>query len=308
MLLSQAVEEFLLSMQADGRSEATVKWYGSALRSFARAHSGLLVTDLRAPSLRSYIVGLRDREAYSEAPQKPAQGHKVAVSTVDSYVTALRTFWAWCAREYKFENPMINIRRAPARSPNVKAIDPKDFVRLFHATGDGVAGTRDRALLAFLADTGCRLGGLTGLKLEDLDMHTRTAIVREKGNKTRRVVFTIVTARLLVAWLSLRVSETPYVFTALVYPRERLAHNGVEQILLRLKRKAGVNGRVNPHSFRHRFAIAYVQNGGDLMSLAKLMGDDIKTVSDYYGIFTQDELSQLHEKYSPLKGMLGEIP
>lgn len=303
MLLSDAIDAFLVAMQADGRSDATVKWYASTLRSFLRQYPRASLQDFSPTFLRNYIVYLRERFAYTDAPQKPAQDHKVSLATVESHVTALRSFWAWCSREYGVPNHMLNIRRAPQRAPEVKAIAPSDFVRLFHATADSPAGVRDRAMLAFLADTGCRLGGLVNLKLDDLDLNLRSAVVREKGNRTRRVVFTLVTARLLSAWLSLRVSGAPHVFTKVVYPRDGLKRHGVQQVLLRLKLRANVYGRVNPHAFRHRFAIAYVQNGGDLMSLAKLMGDDIKTVVDYYGIFSQDELAQLHEKYSPLKGM-----
>lgn len=304
MHVPDAVTEFLQSLHAEGRSPKTIKWYRSVLGSFAGCHEAVSVEEINPSVLRKYIVNLRERETYKDAPQKPAQGRKMALQSVDGHVRALKAFWAWCSREYEFKNPMANIRPSPQRSPIVRAIAPEDFVRLFDATGDDLMGVRDRALLAFLADTGCRLGGLVNLKLEDLDIPAKRATVNEKGNKTRRVVYTAATARFLIAWLAVRSSLSSHVFTSSQPPYHALRDSGVEQLLRRLKHKAGVEGRVNPHSFRHRFAIAYVQNGGDLMSLAKLMGDDIKTVVDYYGIFTQDELAQLHEKFSPLKGML----
>lgn len=307
MTLREAIDEFLLAMRADGRSPETVKWYDSVLSAFAHKLPGAALSSFDGRAMRSYIVLLRERVAYLDAPQKPAQGNKLSDASIDSHVTALHSFWGWCAREYGIANPMQNIRRALPRSPVVKAIAPADFVRLFEATDAGIGGVRDRALLAFLADTGCRLGGLVGLKIEDLNLSERSAVVREKRSRTRKVVYTQFTARLLANWLAVRVSTAPEVFTKLRYPRGGLAREGVQQVLLRLKRRAGVSGRVNPHAFRHRFAIAYVQNGGDLMSLAKLMGDDIKTVVDYYGIFSQDELAQLHEKYSPLKGMFNDV-
>ncbi len=51
---------------------------------------------------------------------------------------------------------------------------------------------RDYALALFLADTGCRVAGVVGLKFGDLDLEHGTAEVFEKGrggNKKARLVF-----------------------------------------------------------------------------------------------------------------------
>lgn len=305
MLLSAAIEDFLLSLQADGLSPATSKWYRSVLHSFLRDFPPSEFEHIKAGDVRAYIVKLRERIAYKDAPQKPSSGHKMSVASVDSHVTALHSFFSWCAREYELPNPMENIRRAPRRSPKVKAISSEDFVKLFDATADTDGGTRDRAILAFLADTGCRLAGLVHLKCSDLDLDARRAVVTEKGNKTRKVVFTHTTARLLFAWLSVRRSRSDFVFTSVVPPFECLSPDGVQQVIKRLKRRAKITGRVNPHAFRHAFAREYLKNGGDIVTLARLLGhSDVNTTAAYYAVFSQDELAELHEKYSPLKGLL----
>ena len=48
--------------------------------------------------------------------------------------------------------------------------------------GDEPAQLRDRALLFFLADTGCRVGGLVGLRLSALDL----APANRVGDRKRR--------------------------------------------------------------------------------------------------------------------------
>jgi integrase len=63
---------------------------------------------------------------------------------------------------------------------------------------------RDRALLLFLADTGCRVGGLVGLTLSDLKVRRRWALVTEKFDKSRLVFFPEVTAEALRDWLRVR--------------------------------------------------------------------------------------------------------
>lgn len=305
MLLSKAIDDFLSSLEADGLSAATVKWYRSLLKAFDGAAPGELLADIDADFIRIYIAILRDRKAYEGAPQKPRQRHNLAVASVDSHLRALHAFWLWCTREYHIANPMQNIRRPKLREPVVKAIDHADFVRLFEATAEGAIGTRDRALLSFLADTGARRAGIWRLKWSDVDLDLHRAQVLEKGSKPRKVVFTQVTAGFLAAWRFYAPADAVYVFVSSKPPFARLSPDGIRQILDRLKRKAGVEGRVNPHSFRHNFAREYLRNGGDIVSLARLLGHkDINVTSSYYAIFSQDELAELHEKYSPLKEML----
>lgn len=304
MLLVDAVDAFLISCRADGLAVPTVKWYRSLLDQFRRAYASCGLDSFTSIVLREYIVSLRERIAYTDAPQKPVQNHKMSGFTVDSHVVALHSFWAWAAREYVLPNPMTNIRRPKRRTPEPKFIEPSDFVKLFDVTGSGAAGVRDRALLAFLADTGCRLAGLVGLKLVNLDVDAGRAVVLEKGSKTRKVVFTKFTARLLIAWFAVRSSRSEYVFTSVTLSHEQISPDGVQQILKRLKHRARVEGRVNPHSFRHAFAREYLKNGGDIVTLARLLGHaDVNTTAAYYAIFSQDELAELHEKYSPLKGI-----
>ncbi|MCU0476789.1 MAG: tyrosine-type recombinase/integrase, partial [Anaerolineae bacterium] len=77
--------------------------------------------------------------------------------------------------------------------------------------------------------------------------------------------------------------------------------SGVHQMLKRLKAKAGVSGRVNPHSFRHNFAREYLRNGGEVVTLARLLGhEDVNTTAAFYAVFSKDELQSQHMKFSPI--------
>jgi integrase/recombinase XerD len=76
---------------------------------------------------------------------------------------------------------------------------------------------------------------------------------------------------------------------------------GVNQLLERLKIKAGISGRVNPHAFRHAFAKLYLMSGGDLASLSDLMGhSDVQVTKQFYSVFSQEELKRKHAQHSPL--------
>ena len=61
---------------------------------------------------------------------------------------------------------------------------------------------RDRAVILMLFDTGCRVGGLCGLRVSDVDLERRRAVVTELGGKVRIVFFREETAEALEAWLA----------------------------------------------------------------------------------------------------------
>ena len=77
-------------------------------------------------------------------------------------------------------------------------------------------------------------------------------------------------------------------------------------MLRRRAEEAGCEGPVNPHSFRHAFARNFLMEGGDLVTLAKLLGNSIEVVAEYYAIFTIRELQQKHQRLSPLLNVLGK--
>ena len=296
--VSAALTDFLEAGRANGLRPASLKWYASLLSAFAARHGADRLKDVSSGHIRRYIIDLRERkDRYTTASQRPKQSGGLSDSSIASHMRALFAFWGWCEREYGVENPMRNIKHPKQPQPSPKSILPEDFVKLFNCADS----YRDRAMLAFLADTGCRLGGLAGLRIEHINLVDRRARVTEKGEITRNVVFTGYTRVLLLYCFDERKSGAawPSLTTG-----EPLKESGIYQMLKKLKKRAGVTGRVNPHSFRHRFAIAYLEAGGDAISLAKLMGDDIQTVYHYYAGFMPDELSILHERFSPLLRMM----
>lgn len=285
MLLESAANEFLLACEADGLSKSTLSWYSSLVGAFQRAHTGRLLNQVTANDVRRYLVAVRRQ--YDNA------------DTVSAHNRALHRFWSWAAAEYSIPNPMRNIRYPDKPQPKPRAANLEDIRAMFTATGEGLAGTRDRAILAFLLDTGARAAGLCDLFASDLDIENRRAIVTEKGNKTRSLVFSSHTAKLLSEWLAVR-SPVTWVFYNLdtLFP---LTPSGLYQALRRLAKRAGVKGRFNPHSLRHTFAKEYILAGGDLATLSRILGHrDVSTTVAHYTVFTDKDIREKHDQYSPV--------
>ena len=302
--LSTAVETFILDCQAGALSDATVRWYGSLLRTLLKAFPGAQLATISTNDLRRYMAALKDRNTrFEDAPQRPAQAGKLADASIIGHSTALHAFWAWCGKEYGIVNPMAGVKRPRRQKPTPKAIASPDFVALFDSCGEDEAGYRNRALLAFLGDAGVRAGELLSLTKDHLLLNEKQAVVSGKTGQ-RIVVYTKYTRALLALWLEERKLDSNYIFTSLT-TGEPLTGSGLDQVLRRMKKDAGVTGRVNPHSFRHAFAREYLRAGGDVIRLAKLTGhESLDTLGAYYAIFTADELAEMHEDFSPLRRMM----
>jgi len=80
----------------------------------------------------------------------------------------------------------------------------------------------------------------------------------------------------------------------------------VIQLLKRMAKRAGVNGRVNPHAFRHAFAREFILNGGDIGTVSQILGhSQILVTKQFYAVFSTEELKGEDHRYSPVSHLNG---
>ena len=121
--------------------------------------------------------------------------------------------------------------------------------------------------------------------------------VREKGDKTRKVCFGEVTKIALQAWLVVRPRDK-WGDVVFVGKRGPLTPSGVYRVLERLASTGGVEGRFNPHSFRHALARRLLRHGADMGIVSQILGhSDMETTHRFYARWTEDELSERHRQY-----------
>ncbi len=113
---------------------------------------------------------------------------------------------------------------------------------------------RDKAFIAALYESGCRIGELLGLRMKHVQQHPHGYQIAVNGKKGSRRLLLIASAPYLTTWLNQHPMrddpKAPFWVTA-DYRAAQLSYAQVSAILKRISRRAGIHKAVNPHNFRH---------------------------------------------------------
>lgn len=171
-------------------------------------------------------------------------------ATLNKQIKTLRTFFNWCVEMDLVEQSpaaVLKYRRRSAKVDREKVMPDATLRELLAYTRWNI---RADALVRFLAETGCRIGGAANLQLDDLSLSDGRAMVTEKGAvEPRPVYFGDECRKALDKWLIKREGgQGRYVFS----PKgNRLNNASLGQYFRRACAKAQI-GSWGPHSLRHR--------------------------------------------------------
>lgn len=291
MEASEALEYFIAAKRAEGRSPQTLNQYERFITRFIKWADDPDITAISIAMVRSYIAHLQNTTMRSVS--------------VASHIRPLKVWMRFLCAEELIETEPFRRVKVPAYEKKLHdLISDEDFRKLLNACDlKEHEGRRNAAIISLLYDTGIRVGELINLKHSDIDAKARFARVFGKGAKERVVFFSAQTALALTRYTSRTPAKyrSEYLFTSLRRNvGGQMTVNGVGQMLGRLADKAGVDSRVNPHTFRHTFATNYLRNGGDLNSLMRLMGHADLTILQTYLSLATDDLRAKHEQFSPM--------
>lgn len=205
-------------------------------------------------------------------------------------VKALRALFNMLVRlkELK-ESPMTGISAPRPRKPvdEDKAATEEEIGKILNVL---YGHPRDYALALFLADTGCRAGGVATLTLSNLHLDDLLAVVHEKFEMTYTVWIGHTCAAAMRQWLVMRpLVGHDHVFCSHKFPHEPLTVPAIAQIIRRASKRVPGGRSLGPHSFRHRKAISMLQQGNDVLAVAKVLNHkDPKITMDFYLRATQE--------------------
>lgn len=231
-------------------------------------------------------------------------------ATVRRKLTAVRSLFSYLnIYGYTGANPAHGkFVKAPSVGKDGKTpgLSPKECRRLLDAPDPVTpAGIRDRALLAVLAYTGCRVGELTRLRVRSYRMSGghKVLAIHGKGGKERTVPLHPEAFERLDAWMQLAALDlvpTAPLFPPALTPRGQgrdgfagrpLSRRSVELLVHRYTRTLGLDPGITVHSLRVTALTTARERGSDIIDLQDFAGhSDPRTTLTY--IRTRDRLSK----------------
>ncbi|MDP9264506.1 MAG: tyrosine-type recombinase/integrase [Chloroflexota bacterium] len=296
--LGKMVDRYLLSGRAAGLAPTTSRWYDLLLHGYLTWDGApRAVAGFDAPSVVAFLAWLRDRVG--------PRGRRVSAETLHAHYRVLRAFATWLAHEGHTKSNVLAGLRAPRRERKVVTpLSDDDVRRLLRVCPNGTFhGERDRLILLLLLDTGLRRNELLSLGLPDLDLSARVLLVRGKGGRERRVSFGDAVAdalgRFIARWQPAGVLLTSQRGRA-------LRPAALRRILARCGARAGISG-LHAHRFRHTFALRYLEAGGDVFTLQRLLGHSTLDMVQRYLRLADGHVLAAHRRHSPVDRLGGPV-
>jgi integrase/recombinase XerC len=247
--------------------------------------------DLNTRLVRAYLAWLHQ------------QGY--AKTTTARRIAALRSWCRFlCRQGILATNPADGLRGPRQEKKLPHFLSEKDLLRLLEAPpADTALGLRDRSILETLYSAGLRVGELTGLNLDDVDLDTGMATVRGKGKKERLALLGPQALKALQAWLTQRASLTPRASaqTAVYLNKNgtRLTTRSVGRLLEKYLARAGLDPRTSPHTLRHSFATHMLDRGADIRCVQELLGHRSLSTTQIYTHVTTHRLRDSYHRAHP---------
>ena len=279
-------EQFLVHIGIErGLAKATVSAYESDLNKYVawlQTHGITKPDDIAKQDVEDYIAAL---DADGESARSKARR-----------LASIHEFHRFALAQHAVSADVAASVKAPKGAsvlPDVLSVD--EVSRLLDAAAVGGSTDpvvlRDKALLEFMYDTGCRVSEAVGTNLDDIDLEEKVVRLMGKGSKQRLVPLGSYARNSVVVYLNAGRGELERRSTAKVPERralflnkrgKRISRQSVWEIVKTAGERAGITKTLHPHTLRHSFATHLIQGGADVRTVQELLGHASVTTTQIY--------------------------
>lgn len=283
MKLWIAIGRFRMNRKAHC-SPRTVTWYSNLLTTLDAHFPDKPIEQITSSDLEQFLVEQRTRERLDA---RGTHDNHLSDKTVEGIVRGLRIFFHfWWELGVLSKDPSSRLK-SPRNEEYEQPLSHDQVNHIFAILDEGQwpSVQRDRALLLFMMDTGCRAEEIITADLSKLNLDECWCDVVGKGHKSRRVGLRPRTVSALRAYLGTReagrIFLTDHSSVAQVTGAEHpLTYAGLRQALRRLSVRTGLT--LHAHLFRKTFATHFIDDGGETSHLQILMGHAQIEMTNHY--------------------------
>jgi len=270
-ILSEAIGKYLLALRANGRARNTIYNVQGGLRAWQR--------DVGDVNLKR-----------AAATAIPYLSQRLDILSHNSGCVEFQRFcgfFRWCVRQHWLpDNPLEGLSPPRTMETPIAVLSDAQIHALL-AAGD----VYDRAAVLLMLGSGMRVGEVTTLRWDNF-VGTRANILG-KGSKVRRVEIATVAMEALGSLP--RTGQRVFPMTVGVL-KWRMA---------RLSLRTGIP--FHAHLLRHSFAMRFIDHGGTIQQLSRLLGHSkLDTTLTYLRANLEQEALAAQARYNPADVLLGD--
>lgn len=273
------LEDYLASKALAGKSQETLKRYRYEL-SRLLSYINKETADITSGDISAYL------RAYKCI-------RRVSNQTLKNVRSVYSSFFAWLRdRDRITRNPMLMVEEIKVEKRIRKPFTDEERERMFRKC----TTLRDKAMVEFLYSTAVRVSELTSLSISDVQFASQDLLVVGKGSKERRVYLNDRSNMYLREYLQSRTDDNPALFVSQKSPYRRLSKTGIEDIIRRIGKLAGVS-EAYPHRFRRTAATNALNRGMPVQEVAQMLGHEKLETTMIYCTIDQAMVQHHHKIY-----------
>jgi len=288
--LPTVIEQFLLDRKVQNLSQGTLYFYKMKLRLFAlfcESQQVKEITQVDSSLLRNYLLWLE------------ATGHNPGgIHAAYRALKALIHWWELENEPVSWTDPTKKVKSPRLQTEPLDPISTDHVQLLIQTCIGGLLGLRDKALIYFLLDTGCRANETISIRIQDINLSDGSVKIKQgKGRKFRIVFLGKRSRKALRAYIAARSDNSSFLWVS--KDGEPLTYWGLRSMLARRAKAIGIESP-EIHAFRRAFALTMLRSGTDIYTIQRLLGHADLQVLRRYLAQTSEDLRIAHMRASPV--------
>ncbi|MBI2557720.1 tyrosine-type recombinase/integrase, partial [Candidatus Woesearchaeota archaeon] len=194
--------------------------------------------------IEKIVISIQQNNEYSEWTKK-------------DFKVTLKKFYKWLKGNGEFPPEVkwfsTRLNRTKVKLPGQDGLLTEDDIKTLITASDH---PRNKALISLLYESGCRVGEIASLQVNNIAFDEKGAVMTVIGKTGSRRIRIVSSVPYLLAWINshpMRNNPKAPLWTNIgaINNRKHMQYGTILTLLEKIFKKAGIQKRYNPHIFRH---------------------------------------------------------
>ena len=271
MTFQEGFTQFIYSCKVRNLREGTIKHYEEGYRSIIRYFDkDIPIESINKSTVDNFVLKCKDNPSIGE-------------QTLYTYLRDLKTILRFYMKNgylNRFDIPLTKVNKTPIET--YSELEIKQLLKKPNLKQCSFVEYRDYCIVCMLLSSGIRLSSLINIRIKDIDFENAVAYIQH--TKNRKVLIIPLNAsilKVLKEWIKQRQHKSKDDFLFCNIYGNQLKKSTIIQSMTEYNKSKGIE-KTGIHRFRHTFAKQWILNGGNVVTLSKMLGHSGLDITQNY--------------------------